>query len=418
LTINPATGAITGLIGAAGTYNISISARNAAGASNTVKFTLTSLLPVFSEGIYTGLIDRHASLNGGFGGFATLTVSKTGVVTGTIKLGAIPLRIAGNMLVDATGGGKLTITIPRKNLTPILLNLTLDPGRDFGYAEGTIADSATPADTAAVRIWCNRWSSINLSTAYAGDFTSEIRLPDDQVGNQSVPQGSGFLKLTIGTTGNVAWNGKTADGAPVIGSAKLWPTGEFPLFNMLYANTGSMIGLAAIAQSGECYGRIDWVKGGTQPTSVRTYRTGFGPLAMVLQGGRWVAPASGRIVLGLTDKADNARLDFSQGGVESTAQFADLDQVLRITRTNTTLLNTTPLVNPTGAKLSLVASKGTFKGTFKLNDSSVFRPVTFEGVLLNGENIGRGFFLLPKLPLGTPANSDILSGKVLLSPTP
>ena len=420
IIVNPLTGLVSGAPLTPGTYSVTITGTNAAKVSVPYKFTMIVVLPVFSGGSYSGLIDRHATLNGGFGGLASLSITSTGGVTGSLRMGVASWPVSGSMLTDATGGGKLTTTVLRKGTTSLLLNLTFDPGRDFGYGEGTVADSTTPSNTAAVRVWCNLWSSTNPSTTYAGYFTSEIKLPDDQVSNQTVPQGSGFLKLTIGTNGSVAWDGKTADGAVVIGSSKLWPTGEFPLFSMLYSNTGSMIGLPAVAQTGDCSGRIDWIKGGPQPATVRTYRSGFGPLSMALKGQRWVAPASGQIVFGLVDKADNARIDFTQGGVESAAQFTDLDQVLRITKTNTTLLNTTPLVNPAGVKLTITtsANKGTFSGSLKLMDATVQRPITFEGVLLSGENQGRGYFLLPKLPLGSPANSDILSGKVILRATP
>jgi len=416
VNVNTATGLVSGAPLKPGTFSVTITGTNAAKLSVPFKFTMIVTLPVFIGGKYEGLVERHPTLNGGFGGFTTLTITATGGVTGTIRLGSVSWPLTGSLLVDTTGGGKIAITVIRKNMTALLLNLRFDPGRNFGFAEGTLADSATPANTAAVRLWGNTWVAPITAAAFAGYYTNALNLPMNEVGNVAAPQGTGYLNFAIGSNGSVAWTGKTADGEPLTGSSILWPTGEVPIFTMLYKNTGSMIGLPAVTPTGDCSGRIDWIKVAPQPAAVRSYRTGFGPLAMSLQGRRWVAPASGQIIFNLPDASNNARLDFTQGGVDTAAQFSDLDQLLRITKTNTTLISTSALINPTGVKLTLNSAKGTFSGSFKLTDGAVPRPVTFEGVLLSGESQGRGAFQLPKLPLGTPANSDILSGNVILSP--
>jgi|GEM_PF-4327543 hypothetical protein len=416
VTVSVTTGFVSGSPLKPGTYAVTITGTNAAKLSVPFKFTMIVTLPVFIGGKYDGLVERHATLNGGFGGLVTLAITATGGVTGTTRLGSVSWPLAGSLLVDTTGGGKIAISVVRKNLTPLLLNLTFDPGRNFGFAEGTVADSASPANTAAVRVWCNRWIAPTTAAAFAGYYTNALNLPTDEAGNVAVPQGTGYLNLAIGANGSVAWTGKTADGEPLTGSSTLWPTGEIPIFTMLYKNTGSMIGLPAVTPAGDCSGRIDWIKVAPQPVAVRSYRTGFGPLAMSLQGRRWVAPASGQIIFNLPDAANNARLDFTQGSVETAAQFADLDQLIRISKTNTVLLPASVLINPTGVKLTLNTAKGTFSGSFKLTDGAVPRAVTFEGVLLSGESLGRGAFQLPKLPLGNPANSDIMSGNVILSP--
>jgi hypothetical protein len=204
VTVNALTGFVSGAPSKPGTFAVTITGTNAAKVSVPYKFTLIAVLPIYSGGGYAGLIDRHATLNGGFGGVATLSITTTGGVTGSLRMGAASWPVSGSLFMDTTGGGRLTTTVLRKGLTSLLLNLTFDPGRNFGYAEGTVADATTPTNTAAVRVWCNRWSSTNLSTAFAGYFTSEIKLPDDQIGNVAVPQGSGFLKLTVGTTGSVS----------------------------------------------------------------------------------------------------------------------------------------------------------------------------------------------------------------------
>jgi hypothetical protein len=173
-------------------------------------------------------------------------------------------------------------------------------------------------------------------------------------------------------------------------------------------------------------GTLTWWK--KSQTTGRNYKAGFGPLACTLAGGLYTAPVSPAIVLGLTDKADNARLEFSQGGIASAEQAAQTRQIFRITTQNKTVLDTPGSAdNLTSVKLTLVPSTGFFSGSFSLRDSNVLDPahpflrtVNYEGVLVPSLGRGTGFFLLNQLPSGgkTLLTSDLLSGLVVLDAAP
>lgn len=76
----------------------------------------------------------------------------------------------------------------------------------------------------------------------------------------------------------------------------------------------------------------------------------------------------------------------------------------------------TELTNSTKWKTTLDASKGTFTGSFELQDGAQKRPVTFTGVLrqpsaASDKLIGDGHYLLP--PLTGAASTEKHSGEVM-----
>jgi hypothetical protein len=92
---------------------------------------------------------------------------------------------------------------------------------------------------------------------------------------------------------------------------------------------------------------------------------------------------------------------FSKGGVESAALFADLDQIFRINKNNSTTFASTTTGNPANLKMTITPSTGLFTGTFTLKDTVsskvISRPITYQGIFLSHRNKGYGYFLLPEI---------------------
>lgn len=414
LTVNATSGSISGTPTAAGKYVASITAKNPGGASLPVKITFIvrgPTLPPFT-GVYTGLLPVAGTLPEGLGGLISINVTNATSATGTILIGTQKHAFAGKIAPNIAGNQRLTTSILRKGKTAITLVIDIDTSRWMGRASGTLSGDG---DTLEFTAWRNLWDGkVNPATAYAGYYTSALQ---PTIGDETFPQGYGYVTWTATTAGVVTFAGKAADGTALTGSTYLWPDGQIPFFLQLYKATGALGGMVSINDNRTVSGALNWAKKPqVTPPLPRDYKDGIPGAIVQVEGGPWLAPASGQMVIGLTDAPDNARLDFARGGVESAAQFADLDQVLRITKTHVATIATSTLTNPTGLKMALNVAKGTFTGSFKLTDGGISRPVTFEGVLLSASSEGLGFFTLPKLPLGTPANSDILSGNVILSP--
>ena len=95
-----------------------------------------------------------------------------------------------------------------------------------------------------------------------------------------------------------------------------------------------------------------------------------------------------------------------------------------------------PAPNARNTTLTFATDKGTFSGGFSLEDNDpldlrpppavlrkISRKVTCQGLLIRGGTgwKGVGYFILPKLPAATGetlANTELLSGQVLIQPAP
>lgn len=414
LTIDPTTGLIAGTPTKAGRFIASISAKNPGGTSRPATIVFVVRGPTLSPftGTYAGIISSTGPLAEGLGGFISFNATSATAASGSLNLGTKKYPFTGTIIPNIAGNQRLTTSILRTGTTPLTLVVDFDSSRWVGRATGTVTGDG---EVLEFTTWKNLWSaSTNPAGAFAGYYTSALFPGSSAI---SFPQGVGHIEWTISTAGVAAIIGKAADGTVLTGSSILWPDGQIPFYQQLYKATGSILGTALINMDSSVSGRLDWAKK-VQAASVRDYQSGFAATPLTIQGGLWIPPPTGQIVLGLTDAADNAQIVFANGGIDTASQFVDTDQIFRISKTNVAAFSTSLIVNPAGVKLSINAAKGTFTGSFTLNDGGVKRPVAFDGVMLSSVARGYGWFMLPELPLGAPANSKINSGRVTLQPYP
>lgn len=421
LSLTQATGVISGVPTKDGDFPLTVRAINAAATSSAVDFTIhIEPLPSSCIGSFFALLDRGA-LNGNLGGTLKLDTLAAGSATGTLRLDTRSYSLTGRIVSDVNNAVLPYATFTVKVSTTVSLTVTVNfdqPGTNkIQVAISQVGSSNPPLAGLGAR---------NLGTTLlpAGNYTSVIEPPMDA----TAPQGDGYNTFKLQANNSVSWSGKLADGTAITGSGVLSPDNEVPVWQLLYTSTGCLHGRAAFAgaPTNLLSGSLTWWK--KPQASGRSYKTGFGPLACTLAGGLYTAPASPAIVLGLPDSAGNARLEFSQGGIESAAQFASTRQIFRITTQNKAVLDPAgSATNLTGVTLTLNATTGFFSGGFKLRDSNVLDPahpylrdVKYEGLLVPSIARGAGFFLLNQLPSSgkTLLTSDILSGLVVLDAAP
>jgi len=421
LSLTQATGVISGTPTKSGDYSLTVRAKNAAGTSTSVTFPIhIDALPSSYLGSFSALLDRGA-LNRDLGGCLTLDTTPAGTATGTLKLANLVYQIGGrittniNPLVDAFA----LITVPRRGAPALAVKVIFDhPATNVLSVEVSVVGSADPP-------LLGLGSRILGSTPIAaGTYTALIEPPADT----TAPQGFGFVTFKTKANGEASWSGQLADGIAISGSGTFGPDNDLPVWQLLYLNTGCLHGRAVLspAPASSIGGNLVWLK---KPQAAgRYYKSGFGPVTCALNGGLYSPPAPGSIVLGLPDKADNARLEFSAGGIGTAEQAAATRQIFRITTENKPLLDLPGSAdNLTGVKLTLTASTGFFTGTFSLRDSNVLspanpyiRPVSFYGMLVPSLHRGAGYFLLNELPSAgtTLTTSKFLSGQVVLDAAP
>jgi hypothetical protein len=420
LTLSNLTGRITGLPTIPGTYTLTVLAKNVIGNSNPISFDITVLpFPTSLAGNYSAIIEDNELLTDKLGGLMAMSVTATGGVTGTLKLGTGSHAFTGrlNTAVDPLAPDpdhaifKATITRSGKPSVALTVNMN-SSSTDLISGDVTLPGPETVSATltGSKHVWN---TAKNPASNYQGNYT--MALSD----NSGTVQGDGFLTFTVSSAGVVTWSGQLADGtviAPV--SSTLWSMGDVPLFALLYANKGSLNQSINIDTGRTISGSPHWLKK-PQAASVRAYAAGFETTLSATGGG--YLPS---MVLNIVDPNGSITLSFSGGGIEKVSQAGYLSQAFSV---STAYIATANSASPVYMKLTRIDMvKGTFTGSMTLKDLNPFnaalpmisRPVNFNGVLLPAAGMATGYFLLPSIT-GPPANattSPMTSGRVTIYP--
>ncbi len=455
LTINAKTGLISGRpTVVAAPQNVSITASNVyntvdtlgkpSAVTNSVTRTgirITILgLPTGVQGTYVGLIDRApATMN--MGGRVDLAITPAGAYTLKLNLsglsasasGSVAPIIVGNTVPYVEGTAEFKRKAGQSNLR---LKFTVT-------SAGEMTADLTDLQTVPLTASC---TGVRLGYSAAdnppnpGDYTMLFDLRDPQVGVLRIPQGNGFATMALAKDGKITGVGRTADGNAFTLATILGADGKMPVFASFTPILGTLHGVPSlvpdIAPNSYINGTVTWNKAAA-PSPVRSllYHEGFSPITMDVLGGRYLPVENGAVVRGLVNnanKAINARLEFSEGGLLT----SELDMsVLSITNpappVKTTQLIVLPSNNPNNLTFVLPAKPaGSFNGKVDILNSrkELVRNLTYQGVMARVKDPNTsviewkaaGFVLVPQLPQPgqTIKTSTVLSGQVVLEPTP
>ena len=430
LTVNSLTGLISGTpaIAQSGTvtYTLVLSATNAKGTSQVNTTLIVHALPSGVTGKFEGLVARDAILNSGYGAaIKAASLDSTGHFSCTLAEKGVSHTFSGPV-VALLGGTTVSASLQEKAPSRWAVSFTVDGST--GVLGGTLSDGVHP--TIVITAVNNPWSTAHPAITRAGTYNVALQLAS-HVGDAAYPQGDGYATVAVALDGTVTWAAKLADGVAVAASTTMGADGSFPLFNTLATNTGSVLGwVVAGSGTGPAFtdnlmdGTADWFKSPQATTNpTRSYKGGIPLTTLTIIGGKYAKPANSVIVLGLPDKAANAKLVFSSGGIDHAAltqgSAGILNEVFEITSTNTVTFTGS---NPASVTLTLTTTTGGISGKFILNDPTpAGRSVNYEGLLCPRLGRGVGHFQLPQLPSAGPpvttsATSPYLSGKVSLEP--
>ncbi len=408
-------------------------AANPAGSSVAQVFTYNvTALTSNIAGTYEGLIPA-SSLSNGLGSRVSLTIAGTGVMTFKITTGGTTLGLV--KALDASPGAdpSAVLSLPRTGATPLALTFT--PHSSSSITTATLTDGG--ATTVTFSLWRNVWSTAHKATAYKAYYTFGI---ENGNADRSLPQGFGFGAFTVNeVTGGLTISGRLADSSVLSCAAFLSEDGHVMLYQPLYGNRGSCLGVLTLTQGATAPaqntvgGTLAWMKPSPLPTSTDTvYKAGFGPLNVTVAGSPYAAPAKGQRVLGLpASQGTNASLAFTLGGLD--AEGKEFSQALRIANPSATGVTNSASVTPYNAKLSpnpnpyhtvvttFNAATGIYGGTFLIPGATTAlnRTAGFLGQIVTTPTgtAGCGYFLLPELPVAkqTVATSPKLSGRAELT---
>ncbi|MBV6500212.1 MAG: hypothetical protein CJBNEKGG_02682 [Prosthecobacter sp.] len=426
-------------------------------------------LPAGIAGTYAGPVER-SDLNQNLGGRFDMTVTSTGTLSGKLTMGGDASRsFAGafNLQFDNTGAltaaPEAEIFIAATKTAPALtIAFGLDITAPSNLADPPVTVLSTPTITAktgsvAFEAWRNNFGKSVVAgvarpaTEFIGLYNLAFGLEegDSLIGNDAVPQGSGFASFTVGSNGAYTLAGRTADNEKLTGAAWVGPEGQCFVFQTLYTTKpkGSVLGSfeilkGAVPRDNDISGGFDWVRP-ANPKS-RLYKNGFGlagmtvptPVVLEVYGG-FYSPTVATGTLFDLDPLNPGPVDiladllFSEDGTfdDSIPTGGDVD-----TLTNPNLNGGTPITVRAGNKLDIpfitaltkiAATKtGGLSGSFKLVDGALKRSVSFQGLAVrrllsapgaptrDTDVMGVGYFIIDQKPVGLekPTTSPQQSG--------
>lgn len=391
-------------------FVLKVSASNSAGTSEPVTVNWVILPPPgIPTGTFSGLVDRHEALNHNLGGSFKINTTNTGAFSGSLTFGTQSHSFKGALTITETGDcATASANISRKSpLASLTISLEID--LTTGELTGNVEDASS--DLAALSAIRSQWSNAVKATAYAGKYNAAA-LPESMAG---IPQGSSFMTLNVSTSGTGTWAGKMADGSTLTGSTVIGSDGQASLYAPMKLGPASVQGWTIIdSGSGNLDGSVSLLKHPEAATSkTRSYKNGILAHNLTVLGGRYASPASLVTLLGLGTTANNASLQFVDGGLSD-----GFSQDLTISTSNGIKLPSAAL-NPNAVTLTLSATTGLFSGSFTQPGATRTTPrkASMLGVVVPRLGQGLGFFLLPEPanpPSTTATTSPLLSGTVAL----
>lgn len=454
LTLNTVTGVISGRVTAARAapgYPVRVRATNANGTGFPwLQNVVVSPFPTGALGSFQGVVPRHESIevNGNLGGRLTLTTTSLGGFSGTLTLGTVSHAFSGKLTVQPDTDPTGMVTMPRRSpLEALKLTFTLERAnrRLSGRLETTIPDPTTPSARVTVELPLSAHLPEVAPLGFAGNYTFASRLSDADRAKPELPQGHSVGALRVSATGSVSGVLWLADGSsPITLSGPLRQGGRLPLFQLLYSNTGSMLGTVQIDSSANfslASTSLSWFKRTQASNSTtRSYKSGIAITALETFGRRYVIPASTSRAMGLPAGTGNARLLFREGGAPNPETRLDLLAFEIQGGSPARIPAISP--NPGSVKITVTPGSGTsftpgvtgvFRGNFLLIDRDtsgttprdLTRNTTFSGMIVDDGRgpRGYGFFNLAEMPIAgpprtTPTTTRQVSGRVELSGQP
>ena len=262
LSIDRTTGVISGRPLSAGTFTATFTAAGPAGLQGTATRAFSiAPLPAAAYGTFSGvLFDGENAVRGAL----TLNVSARGMSSAMATVQSATYRFAGDGW-DSESNGVFAVVL--RTSTGESLALTLDTGLGlWGLClRGNLSGGALLDRTLEIRGQRNAFGDkgspehavvAKVLAGYEGYYTVALPVADASAAGaaSNIPQGCGYLTLTVKDDGGVTLCGKAADGTALSGSTTLMvcdagTPDEFayvPLFLPLYGKLGLLAGLLAI----------------------------------------------------------------------------------------------------------------------------------------------------------------------------
>jgi N-acetylneuraminic acid mutarotase len=416
---------------------ITIVAGNPQGTTQRVSLLTIKTLPPALVGTYGGWFGKVDGMpGGGVGGRVDLAITPSGSFSASLISGTDSRTARGPVNVSLDGASlRIVATFVRAGSPSIVADLIVVGAPLVGQLEisGPILVSGTgqPGTVEGVKL-------ATVEPARVGMYTFGLLLDEAHDGVLAVPQGDGFGTCNLLATGRATLVGRAADGSAYTAAAVMGREGDLPVFLSVgsVGTAGGVAGMAEVRQAplnDGLEGGLAWTRAAASSVSkTRSYRAGFGPVALNVVGGLYQGPASGGIIAGLPNKSGNAKVSFENRALIE-GNVADL--VFRIEnaggvkqKVTVPLFNAALPVNPNPAKIGFALDArvaGAFNGSFTLPGVTkvLDRKAVYQGMFVrlpSGSFFAAGYYLMaqPPQPGVTVLATPELSGQVSIAPVP
>jgi hypothetical protein len=309
-------------------------------------------------GTYHGLFYVSDNAAEESSGSFVATVTSAGAYSAKLCLGAGSYSHSG--VLSLTGAASKSILRP--GLSPLTVQLQL--GLTNGPLTGTISDGTWTADLMADAVV---YSKANPAPQ-AGKYT--VLIPGSENASTQ-PGGDGFGAVTVSDEGNVTFSGMLGDGTTITSTSIVSSEGQWPLYVSLYGGQGSILGWLSFTTDGGIGGQTGWFK--LPQATAKLYPGGF---------------TNGAEAMGSAYRYNNDLpiLNFTAG------QLSLLNGDLAQSIINQISLGPdAQATNQSDGNLIFTTASGLFKGS--VINPETGNPITINGVVLQNQNFGAGFFL-------------------------
>jgi len=378
------------------------------GLALTAKFITNPFTPSVT-GDFSGLITASASqpsggtvISNASTGLCTAKLTRTGALTGSIKIDGLALPITA--ICDNTGTARFGATratilnLLRPGKSWLVLTLSADLSGATNRITGTLTEFNKTTIIAQSNITADRhhFNGTNsvVAASYVKSYTGRLKARASQGAgftSHDYPQGDGYVTFTVKANGSVTGAGKLADDTAITLSGHLSQAKHWPIFQQLYSNKGCLAADAA----------LDDTQTNTDATAmnmlwfrpfqnVQWYPYGWdeGIFIDMLASKYTLPPASVFHGLAATNPTTgNTDLKFTNGLLS-----ADVIKFVNLTTAN--VLSKAPL-NDASFTFTPAFATGMISGTFTHSDGT--KP-KWQGVLMQKGNNkgGHGYFMSSK----------------------
>jgi hypothetical protein len=310
-----------------------------------------------ASGLYNGLFYNTNGVATENSGYATINVTTGGSFSGKLANRGQTYSFSGRF--DSTG--HTTGLIARKGASPLTFDLQIDLHGGEKITGRIAAGGLWEASLQTYRVGINSANPLAL----AGKYTFVI--PGNGSG-VNAPGGNSVGSVSLDAAGNVQWSGFLADGSNVGQKTTLSKNNVWPLYASLYNGGGLVIGWMQMDTNAALAGEAIWIK--TRGSS-GMYAGGY-TNSITISGSGYKAPPTAFAAFG------NSEIRFDGNNVGFV---------------NPVFWGGTKIFNrgANSLSLSLTPATGLFKGTAV--EPSTGNKISFQGVLLENNNVGLGYFL-------------------------